>query len=133
MTRSLLLFLLVPPAGLAGTIMAVPAAAETAEDRMSIHEYNPALRMAVQQRLKDRGFYKGRIDGNIGPATRAALASLTGWPRDSKFRLGHELVEKLFGLEGYGIYDLAKDEAELLEAIKAQPISRYKPLEWPPR
>lgn len=35
--------------------------------------WSRAFRMQVQRRLKDEGFYKGRIDGQGGPATRRAL------------------------------------------------------------
>lgn len=45
-----------------------------------------------------------------------------------RFHLGHDLVEQIFGLEGHGIYDLAADEARLLEAIGTSAQSRYSPL-----
>jgi hypothetical protein len=104
------------------------AQAGVREDYMAITDYNLAVRKAVQERLKSRGLYEGPVDGIIGPKTRAGLSRLTRLPPTDRYHLGHDLVKAIFGLDGYGIYNLASDEARLLEAVGTQAESRYVPL-----
>jgi hypothetical protein len=36
-------------------------------------EYSPASKRAIQNRLRNYGYYRGGIDGSFGPGTRAAI------------------------------------------------------------
>lgn len=129
MKRGAHLFLLMSLSGLAGSVLPSPAAADRL-DYASLHDYNSALRKAIQARLREQKLYRGAIDGRMGPGTRAALAKLTGEPARSGFLLDDDLVEKLFGLEGHGVYT-PEDEIRLLQALKIEAGSRYKPLADP--
>ena len=43
-------------------------------------EYSPASKRAIQNRLRNYGYYRGGIDGSFGPGTRSALEA---YARDS--------------------------------------------------
>lgn len=115
----------------AGTVLAVlldvaaPASASTCFDRVTISAYDPALIRAIQKRLHERGLYSGPADGRAGRTTRVALARLTGWSVKSDFRLGSDLVEKIFG-QGYGGIYWPEDQDQLLEKLRLTPDPKYK-------
>ncbi len=102
-----------------------PANAATCFDKVVISQYNPALIRAIQQRLQARGLYAGEIDGRAGPATRSALARLTGWSPKSDFRLGVDLVEQIFG-PGYGGIYHSEDQDDLMKKLGVTPDPGYR-------
>ncbi|WHU03467.1 peptidoglycan-binding domain-containing protein [Sphingomonas sp. NIBR02145] len=101
------------------------AKAETCWDRASLADYDPVLIKAIQQRLRDQNLYAGSIDGKAGPTTRAALARLTGLSPQSEFRLGSDLVHKVFGPNFTGIYH-DEDQDALIEQLGLKPDPSYR-------
>src|SRR4051812_25396525 len=67
---------------LAGTLSALPAAAQTAPPLVYVQPMPPQSVQQVQDRLRQTGFYNGRIDGVWGADSQAAL---------ERFQQAHQL------------------------------------------
>ena len=96
---------------------------------------DPVLVLEVQKRLKEAGFYRGGLDGRVGPGTRAALKafrisrgiaapeSADDW-YNRNMALDEPLIRELFGLPGYGGSG-AMSEVRLMKRLGIRPRSAY--------
>ncbi len=51
-------------------------------------KWTPAFRKGLQQRLREAGVYRGKIDGDIGPGSRKAIAALSAAGQSSRQETG---------------------------------------------
>ena len=88
----------VAPVGGAQAPAAAPAAAPAPASSAPAAKPAPSFERRLQRALKKRGFYKGKVDGDIGPKTQAAIKAFkiaNGLNADSV--PGHK-VKELLGL-----------------------------------
>lgn len=76
------------------------ASAHDCQDKIGLKDWNPALGKAIQARLKARGYYRGPIDGKLGPKSRAAMdAFRTERGMVADHRLHADFMKELLGVE----------------------------------
>lgn len=99
------LSLLVPPT--IGTYSIASAGEDFVQSRQ-LGQYDPETHKAVQQALRDKGYYSGAIDGRVGPMTRKAYLKFRSdrgisRPPSGALKLDDAVARELFGLQNSGI------------------------------
>ena len=125
----------------AALVMLLTPGAALANGRADIIKYlDPALRKHIQLALKKAGFYRGRVDGNIGPASESAIRRFRiargiageretfgpdypGMGTDLTYYLTPKLITALFGIEfREGTAELTREEQyNLMKRLGVRP------------
>ena len=117
----------------AASLLSVPSSADTfvAEDYyLDAGGLDPMTIRAVQQALKDKGFYSGPVDGQFEQSSKLAVIKFRAAnhivrPAKTRMKLDRQFVQALFGIRNLSLEGW-KDEQCLLFKLGKVPEEEAK-------